>query len=532
MSSLFESVYVVQEITEECTALSPQEFTSFIMLIKHLRDLYVCDPQPFSFKFGLKSTVETNYYLVNFQEYTMGVKSRIPEIKFTVDPNCIDEDTYYYTKKGDNFISGYLLAIWLSKQWIQNILPKEYYDVLKIKHPEELISDQFPTFEEFFDTIKDKLKGVVYTTPVYPSIQQYPKENIIFDMINPNDIIKLIDSLPQVYNLTSEDINMINELCNIVSQMVKYVLQQKKGDKHKDLFKCLFKLRYTFAEIFEYQFMVNTDQTGGLHQFRKIRENPGVFNLIDKIILQRGRNISSELYSTLKQEVTTVLSTDDNDLEIFKGLNSISKKIPIDSDFNRGKQRVRDLKDIGFFSKVKSANTLLDFGGQNGIIGREIGDVLNTQNVIVTDISNWFGNTFTKVPNVKQIFLNTYTLNQIDTQSIDLIICFQVLHHIKQFETTLNELYRVLKPGGYMLIREHDCNSEETRVLIDIEHSLFECAIESRGYKYLKEYYANYFTRKNLNMIIEKHGFISNTVNSDPSTGNDTRYYYQLYSRN
>lgn len=530
MSSLFESVYIVQELTEECKSLNAPEFTAFIMLIKHFRDLFVCDPQPFSFKFGIKSTIETNYFLVNYKDYTMGVRSKIPEIKFLSDPNCIDEDTYYYTKKGDGFISGYLLAIWLSKDWIRDLLPSEYHIILDIKNPEELISDQFPVFNEFFDIIESKLKGVNYIQPVYPSIQQYPKENIIFDMIQPNDIINMILSLHEVYKLQVEDINMIFELCNIVSQMVRYLLQQKKSSEHKELIKCLFVLRYIFAEIHEYQFMKNNNQTGGICQFNKFKNNDNyVINLINKIVLQNGRHISSEHYEHAKKEVYNILSNDSNDLEIFKSLNSISKSIPTDPNFNRGKQRVHDLDSIGFFKHIKSVNTVLDFGGQNGIIGKEIGDMLNAQNVIVTDISNWFGNTFTKVPNVKQVFLNTYTLSDILTGSVDLVICFQVLHHIKRFDITLKELYRVIKPGGYLLIREHDCNSEETRILIDIEHSLFECAIQDRGYEYLKNYYANYFTQNGLNMLIEKAGFIKDSISTDPNTGKDTRYYYQLY---
>ncbi|MDR2969019.1 MAG: class I SAM-dependent methyltransferase [Tannerellaceae bacterium] len=36
----------------------------------------------------------------------------------------------------------------------------------------------------------------------------------------------------------------------------------------------------------------------------------------------------------------------------------------------------------------------------------------------------------------------------------DLITCFSVLHHIPNVTFVLNELFRVLKPGGYLLLRE------------------------------------------------------------------------------
>lgn len=38
--------------------------------------------------------------------------------------------------------------------------------------------------------------------------------------------------------------------------------------------------------------------------------------------------------------------------------------------------------------------------------------------------------------------------------SLDLITCFGVLHHIPNVSKVLNEFYRVLKPGGYALVRE------------------------------------------------------------------------------
>src|SRR5262245_51229400 len=38
--------------------------------------------------------------------------------------------------------------------------------------------------------------------------------------------------------------------------------------------------------------------------------------------------------------------------------------------------------------------------------------------------------------------------------TFDLITCFGVLHHIPNVSTVMEELFRVLEPGGYVLIRE------------------------------------------------------------------------------
>lgn len=41
-----------------------------------------------------------------------------------------------------------------------------------------------------------------------------------------------------------------------------------------------------------------------------------------------------------------------------------------------------------------------------------------------------------------------------DSNSFDLITCFGVLHHIPNVSKVVGEFYRVLKPGGYALVRE------------------------------------------------------------------------------
>lgn len=42
----------------------------------------------------------------------------------------------------------------------------------------------------------------------------------------------------------------------------------------------------------------------------------------------------------------------------------------------------------------------------------------------------------------------------LESNSVDLITCFGVLHHIPNVSYVMAELYRILKPGGYILIRE------------------------------------------------------------------------------
>ncbi len=42
---------------------------------------------------------------------------------------------------------------------------------------------------------------------------------------------------------------------------------------------------------------------------------------------------------------------------------------------------------------------------------------------------------------------------------VDLITCFVTLHHVPHLEPMLCEIVRILRPGGYLILREHDCKN-------------------------------------------------------------------------
>ena len=48
------------------------------------------------------------------------------------------------------------------------------------------------------------------------------------------------------------------------------------------------------------------------------------------------------------------------------------------------------------------------------------------------------------------------------SKSIDLITAFVTFHHISQITDTLKELARILRPGGYLILREHDCKNDHS----------------------------------------------------------------------
>lgn len=67
------------------------------------------------------------------------------------------------------------------------------------------------------------------------------------------------------------------------------------------------------------------------------------------------------------------------------------------------------------------------------------------------------------------------SINDIKNKSIDLITSCQVLHHVDyKLEKNVSALVNKLKPGGILIIREHDAVTKNHMYNIIVEHMLFD----------------------------------------------------------
>jgi len=105
-----------------------------------------------------------------------------------------------------------------------------------------------------------------------------------------------------------------------------------------------------------------------------------------------------------------------------------------------------------------------------------------------------------------------------------IVTTLMTLHHIREPSKVLKEIFRVLEPGGYLIIREHDCPSKETSVVFDVIHGLYAMAwSEPREMQDFRTYSALYRTRKEWEKMIIDSGFRRYL------TRNFTSKYYSNY---
>ena len=200
-------------------------------------------------------------------------------------------------------------------------------------------------------------------------------------------------------------------------------------------------------------------------------------------------------------------------------------------------------KDTRSISRVRDINlcykdkptSYLDLGGGDGAIAAAISKNLNIDkdSAICADIDTWhdkYDTPYTK--DITYVTLSEESNLPFENEQFSLVTCFQSLHHIKNLHSRLDDLSRIIKRGGYLIIREHDCSDDYMRMLIDIEHCIFELVLKDNQ-KFINEYYADYKSKFEWSDILRKLGFKFISVKYPLISGkyNSTRFYYAMYKK-
>jgi ubiquinone/menaquinone biosynthesis C-methylase UbiE len=106
--------------------------------------------------------------------------------------------------------------------------------------------------------------------------------------------------------------------------------------------------------------------------------------------------------------------------------------------------------------------TLLDVGGGTGRLAQLFTN--QSDQVVVADLSF----EMLQQTQLKEKLLPLQTASEFlsfPTESFDRILMVDALHHVIDHQETANELWRVLKPGGYIVIEEPDVRTFGVKLL-------------------------------------------------------------------
>lgn len=70
--------------------------------------------------------------------------------------------------------------------------------------------------------------------------------------------------------------------------------------------------------------------------------------------------------------------------------------------------------------------------------------------------------------------------------SINLVVAIMSLHHVEKIYELVSEIHRVLSPGGLLVIREHDCTTNDMAVMLDVVHGLYAMVWRDRNKRPVK----------------------------------------------
>nr|QBK91183.1 MAG: SAM dependent methyltransferase [Pithovirus LCPAC202] len=119
-------------------------------------------------------------------------------------------------------------------------------------------------------------------------------------------------------------------------------------------------------------------------------------------------------------------------------------------------------------------------------------------------------------------------------KSVDLITCHVAIHHFTHPELMISEMKRVIMPGGYLFIREHDVSPEEetdVTAYLDLLHMMELIRHRRPITKHIQNTFTRkYWSRVDMNGLLSNVGFEEIGFQSYVKHSNPQRIYHALYS--
>ncbi len=210
-------------------------------------------------------------------------------------------------------------------------------------------------------------------------------------------------------------------------------------------------------------------------------------------------------------------NTNKKDMEYFREIHAHMNTGPgtesIEFQVLLGEHYLQLLRELepGF-----SPRNYLDFGCGSGLNTEGVGVAfgLTRANTYGVDIEQEFEaewNAQRARRNITFKYLGDDGRLPFDTK-FDVISAFMVLHHVPpaNLMRTLRELRGALRPGGFVIIKEHDCMDSNDAMFIDLEHTLYILKNVTEFSNFvLPDYDNNYLSKHEWDCLFDAAGFVN-----------------------
>ena len=111
-----------------------------------------------------------------------------------------------------------------------------------------------------------------------------------------------------------------------------------------------------------------------------------------------------------------------------------------------------------------------------------------------------------------------------EDNKFDLITCFMVLHHVEHLNKLLSDIKRVMKNGGFLVIREHDSH-KKIEPLLNVEHDFYTYLVNEHSLTTFGHEFRNFMSYPYLRNLLQSNGFQLVSKHSKQHNNIDATYY-------
>jgi len=184
---------------------------------------------------------------------------------------------------------------------------------------------------------------------------------------------------------------------------------------------------------------------------------------------------------------------------------------PVNESVGRADSRCKIIMDI-LDRLSKGVSTFVDVGCSAGSITRSLRAELHLPIHRAHGVDVLPVNKVNREITFHQVTGDNFTALPFESESVTLVTMLMSLHHIQYVATYIDEVQRILEPGGIFIVKEHDVDSDDsTRAnALDALHGLYSVSWARIGHQedpqFPDWFFAHYRTKETWSRLIEESG--------------------------